>query len=58
MKKQQNKIEEGNVVEEFTLGETKVKICDDYCKDKTPEEVKKILDEIAQNVLNNLGKKG
>jgi len=42
------KPEPGHVVEEFYIGRTKVRICDDYCRDKTPEEVKKILDRITR----------
>ena len=38
----------GHVVEEFTIGNTRIKICDDYCRDKTPEDVKAILKRIAQ----------
>lgn len=36
----------GNVVEEFKLGSTKIKICDDYCRNNTPENTQKILDRI------------
>jgi len=40
---------EGNVVKQFTLPSgTKVKICDDYCKDTTPEEVQQILKDIGK----------
>lgn len=38
----------GNIVEEFTIGNTRIKICDDYCRDKTPEDVEAILKRIAQ----------
>ena len=41
----------GNVVKEFYIGKTKVKICDDYCRDKTPEDVEKILNRIAERAL-------
>ncbi|MCI8442539.1 MAG: hypothetical protein HFG27_08415 [Provencibacterium sp.] len=40
---------EGHVVSEFFLGATRVKICDDYCRDKTPEDVQAILQRIAEN---------
>ena len=40
---------EGRVVSEFFLGATRVKICDDYCRDKTPEDVQAILQRIAEN---------
>ena len=42
------KPELGHVVEEFYIGRTKVRNCDDYCRDKTPEEVEKILARITQ----------
>lgn len=44
-------MKEGNVVKEFMLGETKVKICDDYCRDKTKEEVDQILKNIAMIIM-------
>ena len=44
----------GNVVEEFKIGNTKVRICDDYCRDKTPEEVDAILKSIAETVREPL----
>lgn len=44
----------GNVVEEFMIGNTKVRICDDYCRDKTPEEVDAILKNIAETVRGPL----
>ena len=44
----------GNVVEEFKIGNTKVRICDDYCRDKTPEDVDAILKNIAETVSGPL----
>ncbi len=44
----------GNVVEEFTIGNTRVRICDDYCRDKTKAEVDEILKRIARNVIGPL----
>lgn len=38
----------GHVVKDFYIGNTHVRICDDYCRDKTPEEVQAILDRIAK----------
>jgi len=38
---------EGNVVKSYKIGNTRIKICDDYCRDKTPEEVDAILKRIA-----------
>ncbi len=46
--------QELNIVKEFTIEEVKIKIADDYCKDKTPEEVKEILGEIAGTTQENL----
>lgn len=36
----------GNVVQEYKIGNTTIKICDDAYRDKTPEDIKKILDRI------------
>lgn len=47
-------VEEGNVVEELMLGETKAKIADDYCRDRTPEEVQEIVDGMSRNAINNM----
>ena len=38
-------------VEEFKIGNTNVKIADDYCRDKTPEDVNAILKRIGVNAL-------
>lgn len=38
-----------NIVREFTVGNTRIKIADDCCRDITPESVRKILREIAQS---------
>lgn len=42
----------GNVVKEFKIGNTQIKICDDYCRDKTPEDVKRILEKIATRLMD------
>ena len=50
-----DKVREGHVVKSFNLGITRVKICDDYCRDKTAEDVEKILKKItwiAQNAFS------
>ncbi len=44
----------GNVVKEFRIGNTNIRICDDYCKDKSESAVKEILARIAENALNAL----
>ncbi len=37
-----------HIVRDFTIGNTRIKIADDCCRNKTPEDVRKILKEIAQ----------
>ncbi len=44
----------GNVVREFNIGQTKVRICDDYCRNKTETEINEILRRIAKNALGPL----
>lgn len=43
-----------NVARDFYIGNTHVKIATDYCEDKTPEEVERILARIASNVMPEL----
>lgn len=51
MDHKKNLIKEGHVVRDFYIGNTHIQICDDYCRDKTPEEVQAILDRIASNAV-------
>lgn len=44
----------GNVVKEFNIGKTRIKICDDYCRDKTKTDVDEILKRIARNAIGPL----
>lgn len=37
-----------NVVADFRIGNTRIKIADNYCRDKTACEVEEILQEIAE----------
>lgn len=37
----------GHIVKEWYDGNTHCIICDDYCRDKTPEQVQEILDRCA-----------
>jgi hypothetical protein len=37
----------GNVVEEYKIGNTTIKICDAAYINKTPEEINKILDRLT-----------
>ena len=42
------KLTSDNIAEDYMIGNTRVRIATDYCKDKTPDEVQMILDRIAQ----------
>lgn len=41
-------MQEPHIVQEFNIGNTRVKIADNYCTDKTPEDVKKVLGKMAR----------
>lgn len=44
-----------NVVRQIILPSgAKGNICDDYCRDKTPEEVQQILDSVAEIVVRSM----
>ena len=45
---------EGNVVKDFLIGNTRIKICDDYCRDTTSEAVQAILTRIADRTGEQL----
>jgi len=45
---------EGNVVKDFLIGNTRIKICDDYCRDTTSETAQVILDRIADRTQEQL----
>lgn len=47
-------LEEGHVVEEFYIGHTHICICDDYCRDKTKEDVQEILRRIGRIAIGAL----
>lgn len=49
-----NKVQEGNVVEVFKLGNTTIKICDDAYRDRTEEDIQRSLETIAQIAYKNL----
>ena len=38
-----------HIVRDFTVGNTRIKIADDCCRDRTPEEVQQILRKIARD---------
>lgn len=44
-------VEQGHVVREMKIGNTHIRICDDYCRDKTKEDVDEILRRIARNAI-------
>ncbi|WP_293969480.1 hypothetical protein [uncultured Ruminococcus sp.] len=44
----------GNVVKEFKIGNTRIKICDDYCRDKNKADVEAILKRIAVDAIGPL----
>ncbi len=49
-------IPEGNVVQEFKIGNTRVKICDDYCRGQTREEAEAIMANFCRVCLPHLQK--
>ncbi len=42
-----------HIAKEFKVGNTNVKIATDYCDNKTPEDVQKILNRIAENAMQS-----
>lgn len=46
--------EQGNVVKEFSIGNTRVKICDDFCRNMTRADVERILARIASRAYEHL----
>jgi len=46
--------DEGHIVKDFKISGTRIKICDDYCRDKTPEDIQYILDKIAFKAQSHL----
>lgn len=49
-----NKSKENNVVQEYKSGNTRIMICDDYCRNTTPAEVDAILTRIARRAQAQL----
>ena len=47
-------VAEGHVVKDFYVGHTHIVICDDYCRDKTPEEVKETMRRIARIAIGSM----
>lgn len=49
-KKRNRKVtEEPHIVRDFMIGNTRIKIADNCCRDKTPEDVQRILRKIARD---------
>ena len=46
--------DKGNVVREFKIGNTRIKICDNAYRDKTPSDVEAILSRIAARAQEQL----
>lgn len=46
--------QQGHVVRDFYLGNTRVMICDDYCQNQTQEEVEAILVELSAKMYPHL----
>ena len=44
----ESKRKENNIVEEFKLGNTSIKICDDYCYNRLDTDIEAILNSIAR----------
>ena len=44
---------EANIVRDFTIGNTRIRIADDYCR-KTQQEVDAILQNIARTVQRHM----
>lgn len=45
---------EANIVQDFRRGNTRIMIADNYCFDKTQEDIDAILARIAQNVQRHI----
>jgi|GEM_PF-2156195 len=58
MKKKEIVEREEDLVEEFKIGNTTIKIYDTYCKNKTPEEIKAILDRCSYIASEALSRQG
>lgn len=44
----------GNIVESLQIGNTRVRICDNFCRAKTPDEIACILERIARRAFEAL----
>jgi len=48
-------LKENKPVKEFSIGNTRIRIFNEYCRDRIPEELEAIKKNIAQAALQNLG---
>lgn len=46
--------EQPNIVRDFKIGNTRIKIADNYCADKTADDVKRILRSVAEKAQRSL----
>jgi hypothetical protein len=46
-----NAPELGHVVWDHMNGNTRVRVCDDYCRNKTPEEVDAIIRRVSRKII-------
>lgn len=42
-----------NIAKDFYVGNTHIKIATDYCEDKTPEDIERILEQFARAALQD-----
>ncbi|MBR0365738.1 MAG: hypothetical protein IJH94_02930 [Clostridia bacterium] len=47
-----------HIARDFYIGNTHIQIATDYCEDKTPEDVNRILKRIARNASRSLAAAG
>jgi len=47
-------IQKEHIVKDFKIGSTRIKICDDYCRNQTSEAVQSILDRITIRIQPHL----
>lgn len=43
----------GNIVSEFSIGATHIRICDDFCRDKTSDDIAVTLGRISRIALED-----
>lgn len=45
---------EGDAVKDFKIGSTRIRLCDDFCRDKTPADIEAILARISRRAQAQL----